>query len=121
MEPKSIVYFLAQVEDSRKAKGKRPEQVSLLLVVILAMPCGKTSLKSIARFGKAHRQELARHIPLPRGKAPSFSTLQRLSRRLSACALVENFNAWMSQYIQEEVVLYRQGYKQIYPVNRLAL
>jgi hypothetical protein len=55
----------------------RPEQVSLLLVVILAMLCGKTSLKSIARFGKAHRQELARRIPLPRGKAPSFSTLQR--------------------------------------------
>jgi hypothetical protein len=84
------VYFLAQVEDSRKAKGKRPEQVLLLLVVILAMLCGKTSLKSIARFGKAHRQELARHIPLPRAKAPSFSTLQ-LSYggiRYSACGLL---------------------------------
>ena len=104
MEPKSIVYFLGQIEDNRKAKGKRHEQLSLLIFMILAMLCGKTSLKDMARFGKTHREELARHIPLPRGKPPSFSTLQRLSRRLSIHSLVENFNGWMSQYIKEEAI-----------------
>lgn len=104
MEQKSIVYFLGHINDVRKAKGKRHELLSLLVVMILAMLCGKTSLKGIARFGKAHRDELARYIPLPRGKAPSFSTLQRLSRRLSAHALVECFNSWMSQYIKEETI-----------------
>ena len=104
MEPKSIVYFLGQLEDSRKAKGKRHEQLSLLILMILAMLCGKTSLKGIARFGKAHREELARNIPFPRGKPPSFSTLQRLSRRLSIQPMVESFNRWMSQYIKEEAI-----------------
>jgi hypothetical protein len=30
------------------------------------MMCGKTSMKAIARFAKAHRNELAKYIPLPR-------------------------------------------------------
>jgi hypothetical protein len=34
MQPKSIVHFWDQLEDSRKAKGKRHEQLSLLVVVI---------------------------------------------------------------------------------------
>lgn len=46
------------------------------------MLCGKTSLKSIARFAKAHRAEFAEYMPLPRGKIPSYSTFQRASLRI---------------------------------------
>jgi len=50
--------------------------------MIMSVLCGKTSLKAIARFAQTHREILAEYIPLPRGKAPSYSTIQRLSHRL---------------------------------------
>jgi hypothetical protein len=66
--------FLSEIEDTRQARGKRHEQLALLVLMIMAMLCGKTSLKSIARFTKAHRDELSQYIPLPRGKVPSYRT-----------------------------------------------
>jgi hypothetical protein len=59
---------------------------------------GKTSLKAIACFAKTHHVKLAECIPLPRGKAPSSSTFQRLSRRLIANPVCESFNRWMAPY-----------------------
>jgi hypothetical protein len=48
-----------------------------------------------------------------RGKAPSFSTLQRLIRHLSACSLVEGFNFWMSRYTKKKQWRWMAGYKSI--------
>lgn len=101
-QPQSLIVFLAEIEDTRKAKGKRHEQLSILVIMIMAMLCGKTSLKSIARFAKAHRLELAEHMPLPRGKAPSYSTFQRASLRLKIDGTCAAFNKWMSQYMKPE-------------------
>lgn len=66
------------------------------------MLCGKTALKSIARFAKKHQEELAQCLPLPRGKVPSYSTFQRLSQHLPIESLCKNFNCWMAQHIKTE-------------------
>lgn len=102
MEHKSLITYLNEIEDTRHAEGKRHNQLSLIIIVIMAILCGKTSLKMIARFAKTHREELNKHIPLPRGKAPSYSTIQRLSHRLNAQQVCDAFNNWMSQYQQIE-------------------
>jgi len=102
VQPQSLILFLAEIEDTRKAKGKRHEQLTLLVIMIMAMLCGKTSLKSIARFAQTHRDELIEHMPLPRGKAPSYSTFQRASLRLKVDDVCRVFNQWMSQHIKPE-------------------
>ena len=68
------------------------------------MLCGITSLKSVARFTKAHRLDLIKCIPLPRNKVPSYSTIQRISHRLNAGKVCECFNNWMKQYIKPELI-----------------
>ncbi len=68
----------------------------------MAMLCGKTSLKSIERFAKTHRSELAEHMPLPRGKVPSYSIFQRASVRLKIDGTCAAFNKWMCQYMKPE-------------------
>ena len=98
MESGSLVFFLNGIEDTRKAKGRRHKQTPVLIIMIMAMLCGKTSIRGIARFAKAHEDELVKFIPLPGGVSPSFSTIQRLSRRLPADKVCESFNKWMSQY-----------------------
>jgi len=99
MESKNLVFFLNEIGDRRKAKGKRHSQLSTLVIMVMAMLCGKTSLKAIARFAKAHSAELNKYIQLPRKKVPSYSTFQRLSQRLDANQVCESFNRWMAQYI----------------------
>jgi len=104
METKSLVVFLNEIDDSRKAKGKRHEQLSILVIMIMSMLCGQTSLKSIARFARAHRSELIKYIPLPRDKVPSYSTIQRISHRLDASKVCGVFNSWMQQYMKPEPI-----------------
>jgi hypothetical protein len=100
----SLIVFLGKIEDTRKARGKRHEQLAILVVMIMAMLCGKTSLKSIARFAKAHHIELGKHIPLPRGKVPCYSTFQRASLRIQIDETCAAFNQWMSQYVKPEPI-----------------
>jgi predicted transposase YbfD/YdcC len=68
------------------------------------MMCGKTSMKAIARFAKAHRNELAKYIPLPRQQTPSYSTIQRTNERLNPNEVCDSFNRWMSQYPTSEPI-----------------
>ncbi len=100
----SLIHYLSEIEDPRHAKGIRHPQLSSLTIMVMAMLCGKTSLKGIARFARAHVQQLAESIPLPRNKPPSFSTLQRLSHQLDFESLCEGFNRWMGQYTHSEAI-----------------
>jgi len=104
MSANSLIHYLAELEDPRHARGIRHPQLSTLTIMVMAMLCGKTSLKGIARFARSHSQALAAVIPLPRNKAPSFSTIQRLSQQLSFECLCESFNRWMSQYQPAETI-----------------
>jgi hypothetical protein len=72
--------------------------------MVMAMLCGITSLKGIARFARTHVHALAEVIPLPRNKTPSYSTLQRLSQHLDIEALCQQFNGWMEQYLSSETI-----------------
>jgi hypothetical protein len=80
MATQSLIHYLSELEDPRHAKGIRHAQLSTLTIMVMAVLSGITSLKGIARFARTHRQALAEVIPLPRNKAPSYSTLQRLSQ-----------------------------------------
>ena len=99
-----LVHYLSELADPRHAKGIRPVQLSSVTMMVMAMLCGRTSLKGIARFARTHVQALAEVIPLPRDKAPSYSTLQRLSQQLSSEGLCRQFNRWMPQYAQAETI-----------------
>lgn len=70
----NLITYLEQIEDPRHARGIRHQQVSTLIIMIMAILCGHTSLRSIARFAKTHRSILLEFIPLPRHKVPSLST-----------------------------------------------
>ena len=82
MSTHSLIDYLAEIDDPRHAKGIRHPQLSTLAIMVMAVLCGKTSLKGIARFARTHVEVLAQYIPLPRDKAPSFSTFQRLSHQV---------------------------------------
>lgn len=105
MSQQSLVVFLADIEDTRKAKGRYHQQLAILIIMVMGMLCGNTSLKSIARFAKSHRRELAACLPLRYGRVPSYSTLQRTAHRLDMQQVCEAFNAWMAQFSDETMAI----------------
>jgi hypothetical protein len=50
----------------------------LLTVVVLAMLCGKNSVKGVARWAREYRWECAARVGFPRGRTPSLGTFQRV-------------------------------------------
>jgi hypothetical protein len=80
---KNLVSYLAKIKDPRKVKGIRHDQTTTLLIMIMAIMCGHTGMNAMARFAKSHSADLVEVMPLPRGKAPSSSTIQRLSRAIN--------------------------------------
>jgi predicted transposase YbfD/YdcC len=68
----------------------------------MAMTCGYTGLRAMARFAKIHRDLLKEYLPLPRGKTPSCPTLQRLSKGIDFNQIIHCFNEWMSQELTGE-------------------
>ena len=100
----SLIPYLTTLSDSRKTKGIRHQQTPTLVIMIMSMMCGYTSFNAMARFAKNHRALLASQIPLPRGKAPSASTFQRLSNRLDIQEFCQAFNQWMLSYYKPELI-----------------
>jgi len=68
---------------------------------------GRKSLKSIARFGRQHKEPLAHALGFRRGKTPSASTLSRSLRRFDA----QQLEAILSRWIQNRIDL--QTFEQI--------
>ena len=95
---KSLIDYLEQIPDPRKAKGQRHKQSSNLVIIIMGLLCGCTSINGLGRFGKSHETQLAEKLPLPKGKAPSSDTLKRLLKAISYEHLCNTFNEWMQQY-----------------------
>ena len=92
---KNLVTYLEQLNYPRQAKGIRHKPTTTLLIIIMAIRCGHTGLNAMARFAQSHRQRLSEVMSLPRGKAPSSSTIRRLSRALDFEQLCQAFNDWM--------------------------
>jgi len=104
MAYQSLIHYLSPLSDSRHAKGKRHPQLSTLSVMVMAMLCGHSELKAMARFARTHVELLAQYIPLPRNKPPSYSTIQRTSHRVDCEQFCEQFNSWMAQYTASETL-----------------
>lgn len=100
----NIITYLGRIQDPRHAKGIRHQQVSTLIIMIMAILCGHTGLRSMARFAKAHRDMLLEFIPLPRNKVPSLSTFQRITKAIDFDQVCQSFNDWMEQYIKAEKI-----------------
>jgi predicted transposase YbfD/YdcC len=98
----SLVHYLKNIEDYRHPKGKRHQLLPSLIIMIMAMTCGYTGLRAMARFAQIHRDLLKEYLPRPRGKAPSCPTLQRLSKGIDFTQVIHCFNEWMSQYLTGE-------------------
>jgi hypothetical protein len=72
-----LVHYLKKIEAYRHPKGKRHQLLPSLIIRRMALTCGYTGLRAMARVAQIYRDWLKEYRPRPRGKAPSCPTLQR--------------------------------------------
>jgi predicted transposase YbfD/YdcC len=101
-----IVYELGSLydrfqnlDDPRKAHGKRYQLVTLMMVIFVAKLCGKDKPLEIADWAKNHAAELASLLQLKRAWMPHHNTIRRVFQSIVS---VEEFDRLAQEYSQQE-------------------
>lgn len=97
----TLMKYLAEVPDPRKARGKRYEWQFLLGIICAALVSGEKSVRGIAEWAVLHARELLEELKPAQGRIPSPSTLYRAIRGVDIQAL-ESKIADYGQAIDQE-------------------
>ena len=94
---KSLIDYLKQIPDERKAGGRRHPLWLILLIIILGIMSGYWGYRGLGRFLERHRRQLITTLKIPQARVPSYSTIRRVMMSLDYDALAQVFNEWASQ------------------------
>ena len=93
----SLVDYLKEIPDPRKAKGSRDEIWQILLIVIMAIMSGHQSIQGWGRFAERHRRDLIQRLVLKQKTVPSYSTMRRVMMEIDYAYLNGAFNKWVQK------------------------
>ena len=95
---KSLIDYLKQIPDERKAGGRRHPLWLILLIMILGIMSGYWGYRGLGRFVERHRRQLIETLEIPQARVPSYSTIRRVMMSLDYEAVTQVFNDWASKY-----------------------
>jgi len=95
----SLYARFEQMNDPRKARGKRYSFVTLLLVIFLGKLCGQDSPVEIADWAANNAEELAELLQLPRCWMPHHNTIRRVYQNILSA---DEFDQMAQEYSQQE-------------------
>ena len=75
---KSLIDYLKQIPDERKAGGRRHPLWLILLIMILGIMSGYWGYRGLGRFVERHRRQLIETLKIRQARVPSYSTIRRV-------------------------------------------
>lgn len=91
----SLWECLCEIEDPRRAAGRRYSLPGILSLIVAGMLCGKLSLRAIARWGRRLSGEQLELIGITRGTSPGQTTMHTLLVRLDPGKVEDAFGKWI--------------------------
>lgn len=104
MNPPTLFDVLAAVPDPRSRHGLVHPLPAVLGLVTLALLMGRTSLKSISRFGRQYGTPLAHALGFRRGRTPTTSTLSRTLARLDPAQVEAALSRWVRGRVPPDAI-----------------
>jgi predicted transposase YbfD/YdcC len=95
----SLFAYLGRIEDPRRARGKRYQLTSLLVIIFLAKLCGQDTPVEMVDWAQNHAESLARLLKLKRNWMPHHNPLRRVFQNILDEA---EFNRLMQDYQQHQ-------------------
>lgn len=96
----SIEEHFGELDDGRKAKGKRHELMDIIVIAICGVICGAEGWTDIELFGRAKESWLSQFLALPHGIA-SHDTFGRVFARLDPEQFEASFLAWVQAVFEQ--------------------
>lgn len=91
------------IADWRKPRGKRYSLLCLLNFIIMAMLCGKTSSRSMARWGKYLPSSIKKRLGMDKQRHPSTAMVCRVFWQIEPAKLEGYVRTWANQVHQQLV------------------
>jgi len=96
---KSLYDFFSEIEDPRRAAGKRHTLANILIIVTMASISGYQGYRPVGEFIKNHTDSLMKLLKPVKDRLPSFDTVRRLLMRVDEKAMCKAFYLWALQYV----------------------
>jgi len=97
MSSVSLFEYFEKIADPRRPAGTRYTLASILALIVAAVLCGRTSLRSIARRGKTLTPEQLLALGIRRKRAPGQTAMHELLCRLPATEVENVLGAWVNE------------------------
>ena len=95
----SLFAYFQRICDPRKARGKRYDLTTLLVLIFLAKLCGQDTPVEMADWAKNHAEALAQLVKLQRTWMPHHNTIRRVFQDILDEA---EFERLMQNYQQQQ-------------------
>lgn len=97
VDEQSLYEEMKRVKDKRKRRGKRYTTAVVLTLLIVAKLAGETKVSGIVEWVSLRAEELAKRLPLRKGKAPCANTYRYVCEHLDIGELNEVLGAYFAQ------------------------
>lgn len=97
MGVEALIEQLKTVPDWRRGRTVQYPLWLMLLMSLLAVMSGYSSLRGWEDFMKRHQQEAAELFGLAKAKLPSYSTLREMAQQVEGTSVCEIFREWAKQ------------------------
>jgi hypothetical protein len=94
MEIDALVEQLKTVPDWRRGRAVQHPLWLMLLMTLLGVMSGDSSLRGLADFMARHHQEVADYFGLGETKPPSYPTIREMAQSVNASAVARVFQTW---------------------------
>lgn len=91
---KSLMSFLDKIEDFRQKSGRRHPLKPTLVIIIMGIMSGRSSLRALSRFAKDNQQTFVELFDLPHG-VPTFGTIRTILQGIDFEGVTQQFQDWM--------------------------
>lgn len=98
-----LIEQLKTVPDWRRGRAVQYPLWLMLLMTLLGVMSGYTSLRALADFMERHQQEVCEYFGLAKVELPSYPTLRRMVQHVDATAVAAVFQDWAKANARVEV------------------
>lgn len=102
MGVEALIEQLKTIPDWRRGRKVQYPLWLMLLMTLLGVMSGYSSLRGLEDFMKRHQQEVAELFDLAKAKLPSYSTLRDMTLHVDALKVAEIFMRWANQALPTE-------------------
>jgi hypothetical protein len=93
-----LIEQLKTIPDWRRGRAVQHPLWLMLLMTLLGVMSGYTSLRGLADFMLRHQPEVTEHFGLETAKLPRYSTIREMSQHVDVAYVVAIFMAWAATH-----------------------